>query len=339
MFRTDRRELFSVDHARITPRAYKKERRTHRRSFSSTKNTPPISLHPLFIVVGLLYALQGNLFLFLLNCLVALQHELAHAFASQRLGYSLRTIVLMPFGALLKGDLAGISLQDEIKVAVCGPLCNLITAFFFGALWWFFPTLYAYTDTAYSVSLSVALVNLLPCYPLDGGRVLRAVLTSRFYKRYADVPRAERRAYAVCKAVSLSFGLALIGVGVWLCIAKQYNLSLFIFGIFLIVGGAQNTHNISYSKINFSQKNVLKRGVEVRRIAVSGACQVKDVFRFIQNGSYLVLDVYSADESSYFSLTQNQLSALFLQTATPYSRLEEFSPGPADKKAKELSVF
>jgi hypothetical protein len=105
------------------------------------------------------------------------------------------------------------------------------------------------------------------------------------------------------------------------------------------VGGAQNTHNISYSKINFSQKNVLKRGVEVRRIAVSGACQVKDVFRFIQNGSYLVLDVYSADESSYFSLTQNQLSALFLQTATPYSRLEEFRPYPANKKAKELSVF
>ena len=271
--------------------------------------------------------------------MVALQHELAHAFASQRLGYSLDKIVLMPFGALLEGDLTGISLRDEITVAVCGPLCNLITAFFFGAIWWFYPTMYAYTDTAYAVSMSVALVNFLPCYPLDGGRVLRAVLTAVFVRRYADVPRAERRAYAVCKSVSILFGIALIGLGVWLATQKTYNVSLFIFGIFIMVGGAQNTRNVSYSKINFSQKNVLQRGVEVRRIAVSGACQVKDVFRFIQNGSYLVLDVYSADESSYFSLTQNQLGALFLQTATPYSRLEEFSPSPADENAKESSVF
>ena len=91
-----------------------------------------IRLHPTFIAVGIWYCFTGELFSFFLSCIVALQHECAHAFAAARLGYKLDKVVLMPYGAVIDGDLSGITLKDEITVAVWGPLCNLLTAVFFG---------------------------------------------------------------------------------------------------------------------------------------------------------------------------------------------------------------
>ena len=150
-------------------------------------------LHPLFLLVGGYYAIKGELFLFLLSALVAIEHELAHAFAASRLGYKLNKIVLLPFGAVIDGDMKG-SFKDEIIVALCGPLCNVLTALFFAAVWWFEPTMYAFTDTAYTSSLSIAFVNLLPAYPLDGGRILQCSLAVFFSKGKADKSTAEKRA-------------------------------------------------------------------------------------------------------------------------------------------------
>ena len=311
-----------MERTRITSK--RTGRRNRRRPVLHTQNGAfRLSLHPLFVLVGLWYALQGDLFLFLMSGLVAVQHELAHAFASAKLGYTLRKIVLMPFGAVLEGDLSGITLKDEIIVALYGPLCNLFTAFFFGALWWFYPTVYAYTDTAYSISLSIALVNLLPCYPLDGGRILRAFLTSALYNKRGDYPKAERTAYTVCKIVSLSIGVLLCAVGAGLLFTGRGNISACLFGAFLIVGALQNTRNVSYAKIRFSQADALKRGVETRRIAVLQTCKLKDVFRFIRQSSFLILDVYSTDEQPLFTVTQNELDNLFLRANSPYATLGE----------------
>ena len=67
--------------------------------------------HPLFLAVGVWYCFKGELTLFLLSCLVAVQHECAHAFAAAKLGYKLNKIVLMPFGAVIDGDLDEITLM------------------------------------------------------------------------------------------------------------------------------------------------------------------------------------------------------------------------------------
>lgn len=306
----------------------KREWRKNSHSFSKPKKTESfrISLHPLFIAVGLIYALQGDLFLFLLNCLIALQHELAHAFASAKLGYTLRKIVLMPFGAVLEGDLSGITLKDEIIVALYGPLCNLFTAFLFGAVWWFHPTVYAFTDTAFYVSLSVALVNLLPAYPLDGGRILRAFLTGIFSKSNPDSLRAERNAYAVCKTISLVLGAVLCLIGGASFFFRHGNLSTCIFGVFILVGSWSAKPVSSYEKCNFSNKNALKKGVEVRRVAVADTQTLKDAFRFLQAGTFLVLDVYAENETLSFSLTQNELHEAFVRADSPYVALRELRP-------------
>ncbi len=297
----------------------KGERQNTRRSSAFSK--PSFRLHPLFIAVGIFYACTGELFLFLLSTLVAVQHECAHAFAAAKLGYRLNSVVLMPYGAVIDGDLKGISLKDEIYVALCGPLCNLATALFFGALWWFAPTTYAFTDVAFYSSLAVALVNLLPCYPLDGGRVLKCLLTRSALKKTPELSKAEGRAERLCRAVSLLFSVGFLSVFILQCVRKQPNFTLLAFGLFLFAGALGNREKTGYEKLNVAFVPPLKQGVEIRRVAISAECKIKDAFRFLARGSYLVLEVYDENERHLFDLPQNRLAELFSLAQTPYETL------------------
>ena len=70
--------------------------------------------------------------------------------------------------------------------------------------------------------------------------------------------------------------------------------------------------------MDFSYRQALKKGVEIRRIAVLESLPVKDAFRFLAKGYYLVLEVYDEQENHLFDVSQNQLSAMFMKTQTPY---------------------
>ena len=298
------------------------ERRKRRSPSFSQEKPLSIHLHPLFLLAGVWYAFKGELFLFFMTALVAIQHECAHAFASAKLGYKLHKIVLMPFGAVIDGDLQGISFKDEIFVALCGPLCNLCTALFFGAIWWFVPTMYAFTDTAFYSSIAIALVNLLPAYPLDGGRVLRCALTRAFLKTRPQAEKAEKLADRICRAISLLFALAFLAIFVAQCLDATPNLTLFAFALFLGVGALGNKDKLSiYRKIDFSLHRPMQNGVEIRRVAVLESCTVKTALRFITKGAYLVLEIYDEGENKLFELTQNELAALVLRSKSPYQTL------------------
>ena len=279
-------------------------------------------IHPLFLLAGIWYAFKGELFLFLLSALVAIQHECAHAFASAKLGYRLNKIVLMPFGAVIDGDLRGISFKDEIYVALCGPLCNLCTAGFFVALWWLAPTMYAFTDTACLSSLTIALVNLLPAYPLDGGRILRCALARTFVKSYPNEEHAIKKAENICRILTLIFALALFSLFVGLCARKQFHFTLLAFALFLAVGAFGNRDKQAvYDKMDFSCRDGLARGVELRRVAVLETCTVKNALRFLSRESYLVLEVFDESERHLFDLSQNEFFELFTNSASPYETL------------------
>ncbi len=303
----------------------KKEKRQKTCRFFHRKKEKPIRgglfrLHPCFLLVGAWYCIKGELFLFLTSCLVAVQHECAHAFAAAKLGYKLNKIVLMPFGAMIDGDLRGISFKDEITIALCGPLCNLFTAAFFASIWWFSPNTYAFTDVACYTSLAIALINFLPAYPLDGGRILRCALYLLFLKRHVQSTIAERKSKRICTLLSLfvasvAFLVFLIGV-----FQKNLNLSLLPFAAFLFIGAIGNKNEpAAYEKIDFSYTSALKKGVELRYVAIFARCPIKDALRYVSQGSYLVLEIYDDNARKLFSLPQNELAEYFNRAPTPYT--------------------
>ena len=100
------------------------------------------TVHPLFVIFGLYFAVKGKVFSFLIFTISALIHELGHAITADRLGYRLKRVVLMPYGAVIKGDNVEMDYRDEIKIALSGPLLSLMIAGLFVSLWWLVPTAY-----------------------------------------------------------------------------------------------------------------------------------------------------------------------------------------------------
>ncbi len=172
-----------------------------------------------------LAAYFGNyLPLFAISWGLALLHESAHLWMGFHLGISFSGIALLPFGvcARLKDPIIQ-SPGKEILVSLAGPLFSLILGFFFRALLLPFPSdLLRYAMLS---SFSLGFLNLLPCLPLDGGRVLRALLTlgSDAISAWQTVAR-----------ISKVFVIALLGISIYLLLTSSFQFSLVLIGIFLL---------------------------------------------------------------------------------------------------------
>lgn len=245
-----------------------------------------LRIHPLFLLVGALTALTGagGFLVFLSATFAALEHELAHALAARRFGYALDKIVLMPYGAVISGDIADMGRREKLWVLAAGPLANLLTALLFAALWWLFPETYPYTDTAFYVSLSLFFVNLLPAYPLDGGRALRLVI-ERYSKRAAKITAL------VCNLATAS---AIAGYFIYTCVQGEPALSAIAFAALLIAGAFGRGGR--YRTVTFSRRNSLARGVEEKRIVLSCDCPLKRGLRYLCEERYLVLVLYDGGD-------------------------------------------
>ena len=184
--------------------------------------------------------------------------------------------------------------------------------------------MYAFTDTACYSSLAIAVINLLPAYPLDGGRILRCALSQAFLKRNPNTAKAEKKANKICRIITLLFAGCFLFLFILLCFHKTLHVTLLAFSIFLAVGAFGNRDKQAvYHRLNFSSVNTLRRGVEIRRVAVLDTCTVKSALRFLSASSYLVLEIYDEEENHLFDLPQNLFSDLFAEAGSPYETLRE----------------
>ena len=241
-----------------------------------------LSVHPLFFLVGMLSAFTGGLLTFLSACLAAIEHECAHAFAARRYGFRLDKIVLMPYGAVISGDVSGMGATEEVMVALAGPLANLLTALGFTALWWFFPDTYPYTEAAASVSYSLFFINLLPAYPLDGGRILGVALR----------PLLKNKTKLALRLITLLISAGILGCFLYTCFSVP-NFSMLVFALLLCAGAFGGG---KYARLHFSHKKSFQRGLEERRIAIASSCPLKEGLRFLRDDKYIVFVLYDGEE-------------------------------------------
>lgn len=156
-------------------------------------------------------------------------HELGHMLAARRYGLVPKALILLPLTGVALYDesrgersMASLPWQREIRLAIIGPLVNLgfaglsiaaIAAAGRGIDLWSWPFLYARNLPRSLVwaNLYIALLNLMPAYPLDGGRILRA-----FVSRTVDVTSATRRAVSISTAIAMVLILAGLFSDSWL---------------------------------------------------------------------------------------------------------------------------
>ena len=165
-----------------------------------------------------------------------LLHELGHAFAARRFGIRTRDIVLLPIGGVARLERMPEKPSQEIRVAVAGPLVNVAIA---SALWLVRGRLVPLDvwesvgpgalDTLLWINLVMIGFNLIPAFPMDGGRVLRALLAMRM-----SYVRATRIATWIGQGLAIAFGIAgilmephmlvLVGLFVFLAAGEEYAM-------------------------------------------------------------------------------------------------------------------
>ncbi len=156
-------------------------------------------------------------------------HEIAHCIVARKRGSHVRDIVLFPLGGVSEIDALSEKPSDELAIAIVGPLTSLALGVILlglglvvGMTVWP-PSLFSGDWLARLgwLNLLLAAFNMVPALPMDGGRVLRALLAR-------DRPRAQ--ATVVAARIGRWIGLAMIAIGFVL------DFWLILIGIFVILG-------------------------------------------------------------------------------------------------------
>ncbi len=192
-------------------------------------------------VAGLAGAVQGVLFVLALFACVLL-HEFGHAFAARGFGIATPDITLLPIGGVARLSRIPDEPWQEFVVAIAGPLVNVVIA---GALIFVVHRSAELQQLEYlenprvellsrlaSVNVMLVLFNLIPAFPMDGGRILRALLAMTM--PYA---RATQIAAWIGQGLAVVFG-----------IYGLFGNPLLIFIAFFIFAGAQQEARMARAK-------------------------------------------------------------------------------------------
>lgn len=240
----------------------------------------PMLLPGLTYAVYLFVAVVGAIILFVSVIL----HELAHSIMAIRYGIKVRQIVLFIFGGVSDIEEEPRDFRKEFKIAIVGPVTSFALVGIFSFLRFLIESIAVGTDAptilqaidailyyGAVVNLMLGAFNLIPAFPLDGGRILRAVLIK--YKR--DYDSATR----IVVRISIIISYSLMGIGFLGIVTRSFVGGLWI----LLIGWFLNSGAQSY----LQQQELVSvlSGVRLRDfmntniIAVRKGSNLNEIFR------------------------------------------------------------
>jgi Zn-dependent protease/predicted transcriptional regulator len=184
-----------------------------------------------------------------------LLHELGHAFTAQYKGIPVRSITLFIFGGVASIAEDSENARDEFAIAIMGPVVSVAIAIFSGVVWLivnpFQEQLAAIFLYLTIVNTILVIFNMIPGFPLDGGRVFRAIL----WGWTGSVERATR--YASMAGVMIGYGFIILGI-VLIFFALFTGIWMILIGWFL-----QNAADQAYKQL---QVRRTFEGIRVRQL-------------------------------------------------------------------------
>lgn len=219
-------------------------------------------ISPFVIITLIICYFLGSLPMIIIGFLSVLIHELAHALAAKLCGYEILSIEILPIGAIARIDgLFEKSPASETIIAVSGPLMSLIISLVSYSLYAFYPI--EIINLFMKVNLSIALFNMLPAMPLDGGRILRSALAPHLGLKKATTFSCWCGIYIGASLMSLSIVLSIKGL---------INPTIIPFSLLLIFSSykeMQRASIIFIAEITDKKESLMKSGaLRVRQLAV-----------------------------------------------------------------------
>ncbi|MBQ9276123.1 MAG: hypothetical protein IJ226_00850 [Clostridia bacterium] len=182
-------------------------------------------------------------------------HEAGHIVVGRLRGYVVKSIVLMPYGAMMSME-ENFDKTSGVLIGLAGPLTNFLVALLTFGVWWLFPSLYGVTRTFLFANLSLGLFNLLPVYPLDGSRVALVLCKNKL------------KGIKVLQIFGVVASIVFFA-GFVTSLFFKVNFSLGIMAVFLFSGAAFGVRDETYLHVLSVQSKNYDLGVEKKTVIVS----------------------------------------------------------------------
>lgn len=268
-----------------------------------------VRIDPLLIALAAPAFVLGLLGMLLASFVTVLLHELFHVAAAALFGIKIREIQLMPFGGVAKtetGEIEG-SLK-EFFIALAGPAGNFLLV---GLLTFIANSnieLAEHLKVWIMANLAIGIFNLLPCYPLDGGRMLRALLTPVV---------GLKRATNFCTTAGILIGFAITAFSVISALlGNMLNLSLIAVGIFIIFAAYKERKAALFTSMKNAagkRERIKRSPISEKRIAAGKDTMVHEVIKQFSGSNYHTVTVLDENMDVIGSIGENELIKALLK--------------------------
>lgn len=261
-----------------------------------------IKLSPLFFIILILMYLLGYTIEYILILFSIILHELGHIAISSLFGWQVHAVTILPVGLKASVTESGCSKIKNVIIYLSGPLVNIciISA---GAFLWNINFLNRnILETVILSNIYILIFNMMPVLPLDGGKVLREIL-SYFIGLY--------RANTVIKKLSLFTASLIMFFGIFQFLENNRNFSLLAAGIYILyVMKTENTEAalMNMRNIIYRHKRLQKKGIyPSRSLAVLKQTKLSEVFKNIDYDCFHLIYVLDKNLSIIKVFTEKEI--------------------------------
>lgn len=270
-----------------------------------------LRVHPLMpLVLALMYMLSGGQAL--IPSLIALGlHESAHLLVALKVQARIDEIELMPFGAAIRlYELWEISSARLLLISLAGPLMNFVSAAAFSLFVYVFPGLIGLLTPVIRMSLALALINLVPALPLDGGRAFCALLSAR-------LPRAKCVRIGVRNGKILALVL-FVGAGAYLATARKLHLGLILAAIYIFASGEREKQQAEGASLRMFLLSTVPLATPAfaKWILVRASDTLLSASRLMESGSPYLFCVVDTNGKFLQAVTQAELNRRVKENAS-----------------------
>lgn len=188
---------------------------------------------------------KGYYIIYIVSYITALLHELSHILSAKLLKIKTSKVEIYPFGICARlSDSYIASSEKEFLVAFAGPFSNLILFWLCSFISIFFQS--EILEYCINLNLAMCVLNLIPALPLDGGRILKAILTSKY---------GILRAYNFMVKLSRLLICVILIAALIIFFVYDFNFSLILISVFLLQNICAEQKTISLITL----KEIIKR--------------------------------------------------------------------------------
>lgn len=262
-----------------------------------------IKVNFLLPLAFILYWGLGFLLEIFIVFLLTLIHEIAHTVAARHFGIEVMEIELFPLGGVVRlKESYIIKSREEIIISLAGPLVNIFLALIAFFLLYFKIVNDFFFNFFLISNIIIGVFNLIPVFPLDGGRVIRAVLSDKLGSH-----RATRITIGIGKVVSILLMIA----GSYLTYLSLSYIYIVFLSVFIFYQAREEKKMsifILIREILYRREKLMDQGImDSKHLTVIDSVDLKTVFKSFSSGKYHYVNVINNRGELVGSLMESQI--------------------------------